>query len=181
MCHRARRVSLSIDITQRDQVINRGLGCDDSAGVPSTEVHRLSSPGVVVRSKHLTAVAGPLDARCTNGTQGDPAVLSEAVLNALPSPAVLLDPDGKVLRTNSAWQAAVETVDDDRIDGGAGVDYFRMARRACGIAVGRKIVDALRALSRGERASVAMEYSLEHPAGTRWYHLQASRVDEVGR
>jgi diguanylate cyclase (GGDEF)-like protein len=162
-------------------VINRVLVRDDLAGMPSTEEHPLSSPGVLVRSNHLTAVAAPLDARCNNGTQGNPAVLSEVVLNALPSPAVLLDPDGKVLLTNSAWEAAVETVDDDRIDGGTGVDYFRMARRACGIAVGRKIVDSLRALSRGEQASVAMDYSLEHPAGTHWYHLQASRVDEVGQ
>jgi diguanylate cyclase (GGDEF)-like protein len=83
--------------------------------------------------------------------------------------------------TNLAWEAAVETVDDDRIAGGAGVDYFAMARRACGNAVGQRIVAELRALSRGARASVAMDYSLNHPTGTRWYHLQASRVGEEGQ
>jgi diguanylate cyclase (GGDEF)-like protein len=134
-----------------------------------------------VRSKHLTAVAAPLDAPCNRAAEGTATVLSAAVLDALPSPTVLLDPDGKVLLTNSAWEAAVETVDDDRIDGGAGIDYFTMARRACGPAVGRKIVDSLRALSRGQRASVAMDYALEHPAGTHWYHLQASRVDQLGQ
>jgi diguanylate cyclase (GGDEF)-like protein len=134
-----------------------------------------------VRSNHLTAVAAPLDVRRNDWPEANVAVLSAAALDALPSPTVLLDPDGRVLLTNSAWEAAVETVDDDRIDGGAGVDYFKMARRACGSAVGRKIVDSLRALSRGERTSVAMDYSLEHPSGTHWYHLQASRVDEVGQ
>jgi diguanylate cyclase (GGDEF)-like protein len=162
-------------------VINPAAVRDDFAGVPSTEEHHLSSPGVLVRSTHLTAVAAPFGARYSNGAQGNAAVLSGAVLNALPSPTVLLDTDGKVLLTNSAWEAAVETVDDDRIDGGAGVYYFRMARRACGNAVGRKIVDSLRALSRGERESVAMDYALEHPAGTHWYHLQASRVDQAGQ
>jgi diguanylate cyclase (GGDEF)-like protein len=134
-----------------------------------------------VGSNHLSAVAAPLDVRCNNGTQEYAAVLSEAILNALPSPTVLLDPDGTVVLTNLAWQGAVEAFGDDRLDDGAGVDYFTMARRACGIAVGRRIVDALGALSRGERASVAMDYSLEHPAGTCWYHLQASRVDEAGQ
>jgi diguanylate cyclase (GGDEF)-like protein len=134
-----------------------------------------------VGSNHLTAGAAPLDVRCNDGARERAAVLSEAILNALPSPTVLLDPDGTVVLANLAWQAAVEAVGDDRIHGGAGVDYFRMARRACGIAVGRRIVDSLGALSRGERASVAMDYSLEHSAGTCWYHLQASRVDEAGQ
>jgi diguanylate cyclase (GGDEF)-like protein len=133
-----------------------------------------------VHSKHVTAVSAPLHACGHTGPGGNAAVLSEAVLDALPSPTVLLDPDGRVLLTNAAWAAAVETVDDDRMDGGVGVDYFAMARRACGKAVGRRIVDSLRALSRGERAGVAMDYSLEHPAGTHWYHLQASRLNQAG-
>jgi diguanylate cyclase (GGDEF)-like protein len=133
-----------------------------------------------VRSSHLTAVAMPLDARRTEESEGNAAVPSTAVLDALPSPTVLLDPDGNVVLTNSAWEAAVVSAEDGRISGGAGVDYFAMARRACGRTVGRRIVDSLRALSRGERASVAMDYSMEHPIGTHWYHLQASRVDPAG-
>jgi diguanylate cyclase (GGDEF)-like protein len=134
-----------------------------------------------VGSNHLTAVAAPLDGRDSTGAHGSAAIPSEAVLNALPSPTVLLDADGRVLLTNSAWEAAVTAIDDDRITGGVGVDYFRMARRACGMPVGRKIVNSLRELSRGERTSVAMDYSLEHPTGTHWYHLQASRVEEAGQ
>src|SRR3954454_6541386 len=56
-----------------------------------------------------------------------------------------------------------------------------MDLRACDPDVGREIVDSLRALSRGELPAVAMDYSLAHPAGTRWYHLQASRVDQAGQ
>ena len=62
--------------------------------------------------------------------RGNSAVLSVAVLDALPSPAVLLDSEGIVRLTNCAWEAAVETVDDDRIEAGVGIDYFAMARRA---------------------------------------------------
>jgi diguanylate cyclase (GGDEF)-like protein len=113
--------------------------------------------------------------------RGDSAVLSVAVLDALPSPTVLLGSDGMVLLTNRAWDTAVERVDDHRIEAGFGIDYFAMARRACGNAVGRRIVASLRALSRGERESVAMDYSVKHPTGTRWYHLQATRVGEEGQ
>ena len=134
-----------------------------------------------MRSKHLTAVAAPFDMRVTDRAEGGTAALSAAALDALPSPTVLLDPDGTVLLTNSAWESAVEAVCDNRIHGGAGIDYFRMARGACGDTVGAQIVESLRALSRGERTSVAMDYSLEHPAGTHWYHLQASRLDEMGQ
>jgi diguanylate cyclase (GGDEF)-like protein len=134
-----------------------------------------------VHSQHLTVLAAPLGARRPSRMRRSGAVLSETVLDALPSPAVLLSPGGRVLLTNAAWEAAVETAGDDRIDAGAGVDYFDIARRACGNALGRKIVDSLRELSRGERASVAMDYALEHPTGTHWYHLQASRLDEEGQ
>jgi diguanylate cyclase (GGDEF)-like protein len=126
---------------------------------------------------HVTA----LDARRKKPAQGTSAALPAAVLDALPSPTVLVDPEGRVLLTNSAWEAAVETVGDDRIERGAGGDYFAMVRRACGSVVGRRMVASLRALSRGERTSVAMDYSVKHPAGTRWYHLQASRVGEDGQ
>ncbi|MET0765180.1 MAG: EAL domain-containing protein [Blastococcus sp.] len=133
-----------------------------------------------MHSKPCT-VAAPRHGCCQHTAEKNAAVLSEAVLDALPSPTVLLDRDGKVLLTNAAWEAAVEVVDDDRIDGGTGIDYFAMARRACGGRVGRTIVDSLRALSRGERTAVALDYSLEHPTGTRWYHLQASRLGQQGQ
>jgi diguanylate cyclase (GGDEF)-like protein len=133
-----------------------------------------------MHSKACT-LAAPRHRCCRHTAQENAAVLAEAVLDALPSPTLLLDSDGKVLLTNAAWEAAVETIGDDRIEGGAGVDYFAMAARACGKVVGRRIVDSLRALSRGEQTSVAMDYSLEHPAGTHWYHLQASRLGPVGQ
>src|SRR3954447_14292422 len=123
----------------------------------------------------------PLDVRRGDRAEGSPAVLVEAVLDALPSPTVLLDAEGKVLLFNGGWVAAGEGAEDERIEARLGVDYFAMALRACDPDVGREIVDSLRALSRGELPAVAMDYSLAHPTGTRWYHLQASRVDQAGQ
>jgi diguanylate cyclase (GGDEF)-like protein len=56
-----------------------------------------------------------------------------------------------------------------------------MALRTCDDGVGQEVIDSLPALSRGELPAVAMDYSLAHPTGTRWYHLQASRVDQAGQ
>jgi diguanylate cyclase (GGDEF)-like protein len=123
----------------------------------------------------------PLDVRGSKRTEGSSPLLVEAVLDALPPPTVLLDADGTVLLTNPSWDAAAEAVEDERIETGIGVDYFAMALRACDETVGQEIVDSLRALSRGERPRITMDYSLTHPTGTRWYHLQASRVDQAGQ
>src|SRR5688572_4883554 len=104
--------------------------------MPSTGGAISDMPGVLVYSTHL--MPAPRRARMARGNS---AVLSVAVLDALPSPTVLLDSDGIVLLTNRAWDAAVVAVGDDRL---AGIDYFAMARRACGNAVGRRIVALLR-------------------------------------
>jgi diguanylate cyclase (GGDEF)-like protein len=123
----------------------------------------------------------PADVRRGHSSEGSPALLVEAVLDALPSPTVLLDADGTVLLTNSAWVAAADEIHDERIERGIGADYFAMALRACEEGIGQEIIDSLGALSRGERPAVAMDYSLRHPDGTHWYHLQASRVDQAGQ
>jgi diguanylate cyclase (GGDEF)-like protein len=123
----------------------------------------------------------PLDVRRRGTPSGSPAVLVEAVLDALPSPTLLLDAQGTVLLANSAWTAAAEVLEDDRVRIGVGGDYYAMARAVRDDEVSREIVASLQALSRGERATVADDFSVTHPVGVRWYHLQASRVDQAGQ
>jgi GGDEF domain-containing protein len=42
------------------------------------------------------------------------------------------------------------------------------------------VIEELRALSRGEQQQVSADYAVPHPGGTRWFHLQASPVDQAG-
>jgi diguanylate cyclase (GGDEF)-like protein len=123
----------------------------------------------------------PLDVRTLERAGTRDAVLVEAVLDALPLPTLLLDAEGTVLLANSAWTAAAEELADDRVRVGVGGNYYAMARDVRDDGVGRDIVTALRELSRGERSTVAIDYALTHPGGTRWYHVQASRVDQAGQ
>jgi diguanylate cyclase (GGDEF)-like protein len=111
---------------------------------------------------------------------GTEALLEEAVLDALPSPTVLHAPDGTVLLTNSAWRQAAHVLDDDRFQVGVGDDYFALARMITDDDVTRDMIDDVGALSRGEKPQVSADFALPNPAGTRWYHLQASRVDQAG-
>ena len=122
----------------------------------------------------------PVDVRVGDGARAADDVLVEAVLDALPSPTVLLAPDGTVLLTNSVWGEAAHVLDDERFQVGVGGDYFALARLVRDDAATDTLIDDVRALSRGERPQVSADYALPHPDGLRWYHLQASRVDQVG-
>lgn len=123
----------------------------------------------------------PVDVRRRGDAGSSQSVLVEAVLDALPSPTLLLDSRGTVLLANSGWAAAADFLTDDRVRLDVGADYYAMARRLRDDDVSREIISSLQALSRGERETVSLDFSLVHPVGTRWYHLQASRVDQAGQ
>ena len=108
------------------------------------------------------------------------AALVRAMLDALPSPTLLIDADGTVLLANSAWVAAAELLDDERVRVAIGGNYFEMALRLADDATNHTMIDSVRQLARGERNAVSMDYALPHQAGVLWFHLQASRVGTAG-
>src|SRR3712207_1479351 len=107
------------------------------------------------------------------------AVLVHAVLDALPSPTVLLDPDGVIVLTNDEWTRAGEQ-HGNHIRPGS--DYYAAATTVHGDAEGWALVRSLRALARGERSAVAVDREVPSPSDSRprWYHIQASRVGARG-
>ncbi|MEU2350192.1 EAL domain-containing protein [Modestobacter sp. NPDC049651] len=111
----------------------------------------------------------------------DAGALVAGVLDALPSPTVLLDADGTVLLTNPAWSAAAAAMDDERLRVDVGGNYFALVRSLGDGPDNRSRVAELQRLSRGELRTVAVDYALPSPTGRRWFHLQASRVDAAGR
>src|SRR3954454_6868315 len=77
----------------------------------------------------------------------------EAVIDALPSPTVLLAPDGTVLLANSAWTAR-NAAEGSPVALGVGGNYFETALRLFAADTVRTVVEALGELSRGERETV---------------------------
>jgi diguanylate cyclase (GGDEF)-like protein len=120
----------------------------------------------------------PLDVR-RQGDGGQPGVMVEAVLDALPAPTLLVAADGTVLLANSAWAGASEDPKSRRVQ--VGENYFDTVLRLRDDAATRAVVESLRELSRGERGSVVVDYAVPRPEGAGWVHLQASRVDQAGQ
>jgi len=120
----------------------------------------------------------PLDLRRADGEAAD-AGLMKAVLDALPSPTVLLDPQGTIVMGNSAWTMAGEEHGEHIA---AGADYYASALLLCDDDTGRFLVHSLRELARGQRAEVSVDRSIPSPAGvgTLWFHVQGTRVDRNG-
>lgn len=123
----------------------------------------------------------PLDVRHREGPGPSHADLVAGVLDALPSPTVLIEADGTMLLVNSAWAAAGQLLPDDRLQVGVGGNYFEVMLSLSDDPVNRERIDSLRALSRGERKQVSADYALSTVVGQRWFHLQASRADQSGR
>jgi diguanylate cyclase (GGDEF)-like protein len=111
----------------------------------------------------------------------DQTVQVEAVIDALPSPTVLLAPDGTVLLANSAWTARNAAAEGSPVALGVGGNYFETALRLFAADTVRTVVEALGELSRGERETVAVDCVVPEGGASRWFHLQASRVAGTGQ
>jgi diguanylate cyclase (GGDEF)-like protein len=142
---------------------------------------RIELPLDVRRSDGARTDGARTDTARSDSARSDNAVLVAAVLDALPSPTLLLDADGTVLLTNSGWTGRAEVIDDGRFRVGVGGNYFAMVDSVRDDGSPRAVIDALRDLSAGRRAQVAADYAVPGPSGTRWFHLQATRVDQAGQ
>ncbi|MGY2082808.1 putative bifunctional diguanylate cyclase/phosphodiesterase [Blastococcus sp. SYSU DS0539] len=124
----------------------------------------------------------PLDVRRRSGSAERDSDLVEAVLDAVPFPTVLLDPDGLMILGNEAWNQRAAQLHGDRFEVGVGKSYYDQSTGVRDDDGSRELMRQLRELARGERTEVALDYSASQNSGsgTRWYHIRASRVDEAG-
>ncbi|MGY1751523.1 putative bifunctional diguanylate cyclase/phosphodiesterase [Blastococcus sp. SYSU D01042] len=104
----------------------------------------------------------------------------ETVLDALPAPTLLIDRDGTVLLANAAWARTAVELTDDRVRIAVGDDYFAMARAIRDDARTAALVAGVHEVSMGLRDAMAADCAVPLASGTRWYHLEASRVDAAG-
>ncbi|WP_347058784.1 EAL domain-containing protein [Blastococcus sp. HT6-30] len=108
-----------------------------------------------------------------------------AVLQALPSPTVLVDRNGRILSTNAAWVRAGENLPDVVLPGRAGEDYLMVMSRGLEPEMHAGLAAGLRALLAGDDAAdgdtFRWDYSCTTRQGISWFQLQATRVDDEGR
>jgi diguanylate cyclase (GGDEF)-like protein len=123
----------------------------------------------------------PVDLGRRDGGGDANAELVAGVLDALPSPTVLIDADGTMLLVNSAWSSAGDLIPDDRLRVGVGGNYFAVMLSLSDEPANHARITALRELSEGVQKSVSADFAMDTVLGLRWYHLQASRADQSGR
>lgn len=104
----------------------------------------------------------------------------DAVLDALPAPTVLLDPDGRVAQANAAWTESFASAGRGR-DYGVGADYADIARRfRDDIGADVLLAEMGRLTSEGGPV-LSVDVALGPDHGERWVHVQASRVEASGQ
>ena len=124
----------------------------------------------------------PVDVSCRSGSPERDAVLMGAVLDAVPFPTVLLDPNGLMVLGNRAWNEQAAASHGDRLAVGAGRSYYDESLRIRDDDASRELMRSLRELARGDRTQVSLDYAVSQSSasGTRWYQIHASRVDQAG-
>lgn len=98
-----------------------------------------------------------------------------AILDALPSPTVLVDRTGAITLMNRAWRERIESDGGDVDRCGTGANYFEECARAIerGCTDARAILDGCVRVARGERASYSQEYECSRPGETgNWYSAE---------
>ncbi|MGY2067869.1 putative bifunctional diguanylate cyclase/phosphodiesterase [Blastococcus sp. SYSU DS0619] len=109
-----------------------------------------------------------------------------AVLEALPSPTVLIGPDGRILSANGAWSRnGRRLLPDAAWPGRVGEDYLTSMTHSLDRAAYADLAAGLRSLISDAASSDGRSFHLDYSSPTRegvlWFHLQATRVDAEGR
>jgi two-component system, sensor histidine kinase PdtaS len=99
------------------------------------------------------------------------------ILNSLSSPIAVLDPHGRILEVNGAWEAfAVESGARPSMEAGRGADYLGVCDRAAaeGDALASGAAAGIRKVLAGHDSDFVLEYPCDTPAGRRWFLLHAT-------
>jgi diguanylate cyclase (GGDEF)-like protein/PAS domain S-box-containing protein len=100
-----------------------------------------------------------------------------SVLDALPSPTVLLEPDGRIVTVNRMWAANSEQAREAGFrPSGVGDDYLEGMAPGLVEADLQRIAAGLRGLADGAQ-TFALDYPHRHDGQGTWFRLQAARVE----
>ncbi|MFN3649715.1 MAG: PAS domain S-box protein [Armatimonadota bacterium] len=101
---------------------------------------------------------------------------SQAVLESLPAQIVVLDGEGRIVRTNPAWERFSRENGGDPARAGAGISYLEVCRAAvaAGEARAGEVLEGLQSVLRGETSEFQMEYSCPNGEEERWLLVRAA-------
>ncbi len=130
---------------------------------------------------HVVRIVGMVQDVTERERERNALVASEhfvrATLSALPDPIVVLDGEGRILKTNQAWREftgpsglPAACVED-------GADYLGVCERAAaeGVAEAAAVAHLIRDLLSGHRLEGGFEYACHSPTEERWFLCRGTR------
>lgn len=114
------------------------------------------------------------------GGAADPPWPAGALLDAVPAPAVVVGPDGRIVATNREWRALAERHGGDPERCGPGADYLAVCERAGQSGDGEAWAAAfeLRRVLEGESSGWSFDYECPRPEGDQWYRMEIRPLPE---
>ncbi|MBX0297934.1 PAS domain-containing protein, partial [Haloarcula nitratireducens] len=103
----------------------------------------------------------------------------DSAIDLTPNRAAILDTDGTILATNSAWQDCAETTDNWLQPVDVGVDYLTVLETAESTSASR-VATGIRKLLQGTREQVEIEFACESADEPRWFVTQATTAMHDG-
>ncbi len=100
----------------------------------------------------------------------------DAVLDALPAQVALLDRDGVIVATNTAWNAFAASNAYSGNDFGVGTNYLDVCRQAFDACSeeAQRVADAIEAVLGGAHAQLSVDYPCHSPTQRRWFRMTAT-------
>ncbi len=108
--------------------------------------------------------------------------LTRHVVDSLSSGVAILDRDGNFVLTNKAWSRfAPENAADDAENCGVGLNYLEVCSSSSGVGseIAKDIQVGLAEVLSGIRERFSFEYPRHSPTDSRWFLLQANRLDSA--
>ena len=106
--------------------------------------------------------------------------LTQHVVDSLASGLAVLDREGNIVLTNKAWKRfARENAADDPENFGVGLNYLEVCSSSSGVGaeIAKDIQVGLAEVLSGVRERFSFEYPCHSPTDSRWFLLQANRLD----
>jgi diguanylate cyclase (GGDEF)-like protein len=118
----------------------------------------------------------------TDRAAGESGTGAGGIFDALPSPTVVVDADGRIVAVNEAWRAASDAHGADAERTGLGADYLAVCEQAA--ASGDLVAERARRGIGSVLAGDVRRFQLDVPCPTgrtvRWYHMDVAPLPAGG-
>jgi two-component system cell cycle sensor histidine kinase/response regulator CckA len=98
-----------------------------------------------------------------------------AALNSIQSHLVILEPDGKIVGVNDAWNHFLSSNGSELKNVGIGKNYFEICRTALGQdeKTSNEAIDGIKKVINGSQTKFSLEYRWDSPDEARWFTIYA--------